>query len=86
MLDFYMCEYNFSDNVHHRGVSCDGCSVGIRGFRYKCIQCRDYDLCGDCEGRGIHSSHFMIRMPVPTIWVSCIKDLPFDSKHASNLN
>lgn len=57
-----------SDIVSHIGVSCDGCSVGIRGFRYKCIQCRDYDLCGDCEGRGVHTLHFMIRMPLPTIW------------------
>ncbi|KAJ9576608.1 hypothetical protein L9F63_025495, partial [Diploptera punctata] len=59
---------NNADNMDHRGVSCDGCSVRIRGFRYKCIQCRDYDLCCDCEGKGVHGSHFMIRMPLPTNW------------------
>ena len=36
-------------NKVHRGVSCDHCSTSpIRGIRYKCSCCPDYDLCGDC--------------------------------------
>ncbi|WVR07488.1 hypothetical protein IAU60_004530 [Kwoniella sp. DSM 27419] len=32
----------------HRRIWCDGCEEGIRGMRYKCEQCPDYDLCGSC--------------------------------------
>lgn len=32
----------------HKHIACDGCLSGIRGMRYKCEQCPDYDLCGSC--------------------------------------
>lgn len=32
----------------HKHITCDGCLTGIRGMRYKCEQCADYDLCGSC--------------------------------------
>jgi len=33
----------------HRHVACDGCSkTPIIGNRYKCNDCENYDLCGDC--------------------------------------
>lgn len=32
----------------HKHITCDGCLTGIRGMRYKCEQCPDYDLCGSC--------------------------------------
>ncbi|BEJ17877.1 hypothetical protein CspHIS471_0701450 [Cutaneotrichosporon sp. HIS471] len=32
----------------HKHITCDGCLTGIRGTRYKCEQCSDYDLCGSC--------------------------------------
>ena len=37
----------------HRGITCNGCKVGpIRGIRYKCANCVDYDVCEICEVRG----------------------------------
>ena len=42
----------------------------MEGFRYKCIQCPDFDLCATCESKGLHPDHCMIRLPVPVSWVS----------------
>lgn len=50
----------------HVGVTCDGCHGEVVGFRYKCIQCFNFDLCATCESRGLHPEHCMIRFPVST--------------------
>ena len=49
----------------HTGVVCDSCEKEVAGFRYKCCVCADYDLCGDCEARGMHPGHNMIRIATP---------------------
>lgn len=49
----------------HLGVTCDGCSGVVQGFRYRCVACPDYDLCGACETKGMHKEHKMIRLPKP---------------------
>jgi hypothetical protein len=52
--------------VHH-GVTCDGCGVSpIRGLRFKCGQCVDYDLCRTCyrHRADIHEAEHSFR------WVS----------------
>ncbi|XP_076760624.1 refractory to sigma P [Xylocopa sonorina] len=52
------------EHVVHIGITCDGCNAyDITGFRYKCIECEDYDLCSQCEAKGEHPHHHMIRMP-----------------------
>jgi hypothetical protein len=34
----------------HIGVSCNGCmKTNIYGIRYKCVFCRDFDLCEECD-------------------------------------
>merc|ERR1712047_203703 len=41
----------------------------VIGFRYKCVECPDYDLCGKCEAKGFHPGHNMMRIATPeTIW------------------
>ncbi|XP_046751995.1 sequestosome-1 [Diprion similis] len=52
----------------HIGIVCDGCDKDVYGFRYKCIQCPNYDLCADCESKGLHPEHCMIRSAVPFQW------------------
>jgi len=49
----------------HFGITCDGCAGQVSGFRYKCLQCEDYDLCGKCEAGGAHPEHCFIRVPGP---------------------
>lgn len=48
----------------HSGVTCDGCNAyPIRGDRYKCMVCEDFDLCENCENNGSHDeTHAMLKM------------------------
>lgn len=59
--------------THHNGVVCDVCNTEIRGFRYKCMQCPDYDLCGKCEQKGNHAGHIMMRIAFPEQAQSAIR-------------
>lgn len=50
----------------HDGVLCDECDGAIMGFRYKCIECPDFDLCGQCESGAVHAAHVMLRVSEST--------------------
>ncbi|MCJ1414758.1 hypothetical protein MMC32_001086 [Xylographa parallela] len=53
----------------HRGVSCNSCNTQpIRGIRYRCSNCADFDLCETCEAAQIHpKTHvfYKVRVPAP---------------------
>lgn len=53
----------------HRGVTCNSCgSMPIRGIRYRCANCVDYDLCETCEAMQMHpKTHlfYKVRIPAP---------------------
>jgi len=47
----------------HTGVRCDGCSAEpIRGVRYKCSVCSNYDLCQQCETKNVHPEHPFLKI------------------------
>lgn len=50
----------------HEGVVCDGCNRNpIRGDRFKCSICPDFDLCSECESKGVHPvDHPMVKIRV----------------------
>lgn len=54
----FTCRPPLSDIVHEN-TKCDGCDMfPLRGIRYRCKQCSDFDLCSDCFVRkGLHERH-----------------------------
>lgn len=77
----------------HRGCQCNSCGmVPIRGVRYRCANCADFDLCETCESQGVHiKTHifYKIRVPAPPfgprqmqpVWYTgdpdtCLRSLP----------
>ncbi|XP_012235589.1 sequestosome-1 isoform X2 [Linepithema humile] len=58
------------EKILHPGVICDVCDKDIHGFRFKCMQCPDYDLCTECMAHGNHPEHYMVRMTEPVEWSS----------------
>ncbi|KAK2576890.1 hypothetical protein KPH14_005515 [Odynerus spinipes] len=56
--------------VLHHNIVCDGCNKDVKGFRYKCMECPDYDLCFECEAKGLHPEHGMLRVAIPLQWTS----------------
>ncbi|KAI4106970.1 MAG: hypothetical protein L6R37_001863 [Teloschistes peruensis] len=57
------------DSFVHRGVNCNSCNIlPIRGIRYRCSNCHDYDLCEQCEALQVHDKthlFYKIRIPAP---------------------
>ncbi|CAK7269717.1 hypothetical protein SEPCBS57363_003742 [Sporothrix epigloea] len=51
----------------HRGCACNACGiVPIRGIRYRCTNCADFDLCETCESQGLHiKTHIFYKVKVP---------------------
>lgn len=60
---------NENNQVVHESVKCDECHVNpIRGDRYKCTVCIDYDLCSKCEDAAYKANshpHNFIRIRIP---------------------
>lgn len=52
-----------TDQPRHENIVCDGCDGPVHAYRYKCLQCPDYDLCVTCESELKHSDHLMVRIP-----------------------
>ncbi|XP_062944193.1 sequestosome-1 isoform X2 [Cynocephalus volans] len=59
------CAQELPRNMVHPNVICDGCNGPVVGTRYKCSVCPDYDLCGACEGKGMHREHSKLVFPSP---------------------
>ncbi|GAA5805904.1 hypothetical protein HPULCUR_011430 [Helicostylum pulchrum] len=61
-----------SENQSRKGgITCNKCNMSpIRGVRYKCANCVDFDLCEMCEGANSHiNTHVFlkIRIPIPPL-------------------
>lgn len=51
--------------VVHEGTKCLGCgAMPIKGIRYTCLQCANFDLCKICEEKGRHA-HALLQIRDP---------------------
>jgi hypothetical protein len=64
---------NMSVMEVHYGIACDVCEMNhIKGERFKCLICPDYDLCGNCKVKGYrvlpcNAGHEMERKLAPRV-------------------
>lgn len=51
----------------HRSITCNHCGTSpIRGFRFKCANCVDFDLCEQCDALLVHNkNHVFIKIGTP---------------------
>lgn len=53
-------------NVVHENFICDGCGMApIKGVRYMCSVCSNFDLCENCERDGVHAGHCLLKIRKP---------------------
>ncbi|KAI9103710.1 hypothetical protein DFS34DRAFT_605545 [Phlyctochytrium arcticum] len=59
------------DGYVHRSITCNHCGLSpLRGTRYKCANCVDYDVCELCESQDVHiktHAFVKIRIPIPPL-------------------
>ncbi|KAI0361037.1 hypothetical protein OH77DRAFT_1417236 [Trametes cingulata] len=71
-----------SEESVHDGVRCDYCNKrNIKGIRYKCLECPDYDLCQACmaspgawEGHDREHAFFPVHTPDDFVQFCVVKD------------
>ena len=56
----------------HPNITCDGCGASpIRGVRFQCSLCPDFDLCGACQARNLHPEHPLVQLrTLPSLLVA----------------
>ncbi|KAF2655068.1 hypothetical protein K491DRAFT_693223 [Lophiostoma macrostomum CBS 122681] len=66
------------EGVIHRGVTCNGCDTKpIRGVRWRCANCADFDLCSECEATNSHmKTHIFYKIRVPAPFLGLPKQEP----------
>jgi Ca2+-binding EF-hand superfamily protein len=66
------------EGVIHRGITCNGCdSKPIRGIRWHCANCADFDLCSNCEAVNSHiKTHIFYKIRVPAPYLGTAKQEP----------
>jgi hypothetical protein len=73
-----------SENLIHFLITCNNCNKSVRGNRYKCKTCEDYDLCDTCFEENKPKEHkdheFEVIKPDETLF----KDLTCGFHNCSN--
>uniref|UniRef100_A0A914ZVV8 Mitogen-activated protein kinase kinase kinase n=1 Tax=Parascaris univalens TaxID=6257 RepID=A0A914ZVV8_PARUN len=68
-IHFKTSAFEEVDNIKrkyvHIGVRCRICNKTIRGLRFRCTSCEDYDMCEICHSGGRHNEHICFRFDRP---------------------
>ncbi|KAH9826754.1 Zinc-binding domain, present in Dystrophin, CREB-binding protein [Teratosphaeria destructans] len=67
-LLYYIAEEDSKREAYeHRGITCEECGeFPIRGVRWHCLNCPDYDLCTTCEAHSLHEkTHVFVKIKIP---------------------
>jgi hypothetical protein len=68
----------------HSGISCNNCkTIPIVGYRYKCLECSNYNLCQQCE-KTIEHEHNLIKFVNEDDNSLIIKDIKYSYKCLSS--
>ncbi|CAF0793093.1 unnamed protein product [Adineta ricciae] len=70
----------FYKNDVHASIVCDGCDMEIKGLRFKCDTCANYDLCYLCFEQGAasgthESTHSLVVVPVQVVREIPVNDI-----------
>ena len=59
-------DLNQNELIHHN-IKCNKCNEdNIKGIRYKCLQCKSFNLCSNCEANNEHDpTHIFIKIRKP---------------------
>jgi Ca2+-binding EF-hand superfamily protein len=78
LLYYIAEEQSKQEGYVHRGVSCNACDTRpLRGTRWRCANCPDFDLCTDCHSVGMHSkTHVFYEIKIPAPFVQPRQPLP----------
>lgn len=73
----------------HESISCDGCTTkSIKGLRFKCDSCPNYDLCQECVDNAVttkthKTSHPLLIVPRRIILQIPVEDIQLGEKLGS---
>ncbi len=82
-LNSFEEEKSKSDVVHD--AICNYCEQMIRGARYKCTTCVNYDLCDQCEKKGSHDeSHILMKINTPAQTSSNHRFSPYSRSYTNH--
>ena len=72
---FYIAEEQSRQKAYiHHGIRCDSCGeIPIRGIRWHCSNCTDFDLCSNCEAQNPSphiKTHVFHKITIPALHLS----------------
>ncbi|KAH3757228.1 hypothetical protein Pelo_10958 [Pelomyxa schiedti] len=54
--------------IVHRGILCSNCRFPVIGVRYTCMNCKEFNLCEECECKPVHNAqHVFAKLPFAVV-------------------